>query len=136
MSKPKTYTLELTAEELEDPQWDWVRGRPTFRDSVTRLQDLREQARADRERDAMELPWSAQHPGGAWEFVTGSRFRFWHASERMVKLMSAAPELLEAVQAAKDLIDSWERGAKICYHARLVSTTQRALRKVETGVPE
>lgn len=136
----KTYTLELTAEEL---------GVVATSDSNVghvlrpKLFALREQARADREADDLRLPWrAAESPGSTHERT------FWYlhrhprgeipTTERVSKLMSAAPELLEAVKAA----DSWgaEQTAGTAWWTRWCKQVrpliERALRKVETGVPE
>jgi hypothetical protein len=130
----KVYTLTLTAEELEDRRWESLRGSSLSRVAI-QVAEQAEQARADRERDDMRLPWSAEEsvPGiGSWCVqMTGHRAYF--GSDRAAKLASAAPELLEAVQAVKQAFDMLGQCERFPMAARLI---ERALRKVETGVPE
>lgn len=132
----KIYTLELTAEELEFTR-KLVHNSPALSD---RLADLYSQAKADREADELRLPWRAEryttgNNGDDWEPVRrGYNLLDVGHSERAAKLMSAAPELLEAVQGM-------ERRFKLHHNSqrddeKLLSLIDRALRKVETGIPE
>lgn len=129
----RTYTLELTAEDLENV--DWVRGRkfstPTL---ASKLAELAERARADREADDLRLPWRFEAlprgPHVCWSPVGGAAVR----STEMAKLMSAAPELLKAVKR----LASFGAGAAMdtIWHQEVRPLIERALRKVETGIPE
>jgi hypothetical protein len=142
----KTYTLELTADELGDV--DAVRGRNfATPDLVDKLYKLAERAKLDRElaerqrqADELHLPWKAQYDEtyrtGWYVNSPGPTFARLHvacgsSSERAAKLMSAAPELLEAVKACALLDTRW--GAIAGPTRELIN---RALRKVETGEPE
>ncbi len=136
----KKYVLELTAEELTTVS-SRVRSHGKS-DVVGKLDALEAQAKADREADDLRLPWRAVHYGGSvtiggWTCVTGQvGGSQMGTAERAAKLMAAAPELLEAVQAFKDyMCDSL-----VDYDAptrnEVLRLTARALRKVETGVPE
>lgn len=135
----KTYTLELTAEELAQVK---VAIEPTAMPSsrVTpplerKLQAAWEATRADREADELRLPWRITEtvdPGWA---VVGAGSCCRPKSERAAKLMSAAPEL-------RDFAAYWysycspqvptpnNRGEE------LEKLHRRAMRKMETGVPE
>lgn len=134
-NKKKTYTLELTAEELDE---HLVKGY-TLSAIDRRLDELKMQAKSDREQADLRLPWGVKTNGTRF-YVQGSNAAECNicvASEAAAKLMSAAPELLEAVRAwmkrYEDLSGEvpWDPEA---YHCVGLST--RALRKVETGVPE
>lgn len=154
MSK-KTYTLELTAEELE--RWDRC-GMP---DWFKRVDDLKLKARADREADELRLPWRARlHAdtrcsGWLVEYTQASHGgvypETWWCSgreamaapgEAVAKLASAAPELLEAVTAVKEFwvwarTDNRLSGEAWQWVRDTVNPAVcRALRKVETGEPE
>jgi hypothetical protein len=122
----KRYTLELTERELGDCIV-----------INNRIERLRAQAKADRERDDLELPWKAvQHAERRWG-VRSSGKDYWmpQPTERQAKLMSAAPELLEAVKC----FAGWYRAAfksSMDGNDEVERLIDRALRKVETGVPE
>jgi len=131
VSKPKTYTLEIPADELEE----WRTAGPRRCDLLRRLDTLATQAKADREADDLRLPWRAQcAPGICW-MVKDSCGRAFDLenSERAAKLMSAAPELLEAVRAA----NRWRQGmpAGGTWERNVQPLIDRAIRKVETGIP-
>jgi hypothetical protein len=132
----RVYTLELTADELESYLHGTERkGREAVYGG---LKKLYEQACADRERDDLRLPWrierSCSLPDAAFERVRfGDGLAVSAPSERAAKLMSAAPELLEAVQAVKRWIAA---GQMLRQLHSLVEVLDRALRKVETGIPE
>lgn len=143
MSK-KVYTLELTAEELEGFSFCWTYTGDAPKERIaatsTKLEQLRKQAKADREADEMRLPWKAVGgANGVWDCIADdfpSRIKSPYVrTERAAKLMSAAPELLEAVRACKA---HWDCSAaddeRLGYVAQ--AAIDRALRKVETGVPE
>jgi hypothetical protein len=125
MSK-KVYTLELTAEELAN----W-RDRAGGCSILKKVQDVADQARVDREADELRLPWKYDSRSGDNCLLSpGWYSRF--PSKSAACLASAAPELLEAVQAAKKYIDyrgDWDLDIAC-------DKINRALRKVETGVPE
>lgn len=126
----KTYTLELTAEEVMGLN----RDRLGLSDNSTwaKLAPLVEQARADREADELRLPWRAIgavcHSNDGRTDGPGT-YCGYAASEPAAKLMSAAPELLEAVRA-------WMRTYPKATLGNCVALSDRALRKVETGIPE
>lgn len=139
----KTYTLELTAEELEafdDARFgeDWNQGdKATL---VRKISAARSQARAAREADELRLPWRAVGtPDNLLNDECRNSRRHFRVTnregdlnlftERAAKLMSAAPELLEAVRA-------WMRTYPKATLGNCVALSDRALRKVETGIPE
>ena len=135
----KRYTLELTAEEL----LPYAGKRP---DSwlAEKLVKLAEQATADREAAELRLPWRAVDmvneygdralkpaPDATWAvLVLGNAM---YRTERQAKLMSAAPELLEAVKGAKRHLKDMDDYSQTGWLTTLI---ERALRKVETGTPE
>lgn len=124
--KPKTYTIELTADQLDQLTATYIRG-----DIQKKVVAAAEQARADREGPDLRLPWgwSGGHPDSHHYLVLADG---WHAvmpSAEAAALASAAPLLLEAVRAAKRLCDSWDLGVKYCYDGALVGAVDRALRK-------
>lgn len=133
----KKYTLELTAEEAASMMQP---GQPGVPSSVFyKLEALAKQAKADREADELRLPWRvdslADRHGIAFEAPEyGSLCRLLHPniSLRAAKLMSAAPELIEAVEACKEQIER-DPGFRAPVVVQLI---ERALRKVETGTPE
>lgn len=132
----KTYTLELTAEELENI--DWVRGRKFSTPEIAcKLYDLQQQARQDRAADELRLPWRVGQCDNHY-FVLGPVSPEGNRSERAAKLMSAAPELLEAVQAWMHRYHEldctsveWDLAGQ-----KAVKLSERALDKVRTGIPE
>ncbi len=131
----KTYTLELTAEEAMN--WDAMEG---YKKVSAKLAALEKQARLDRAQDDLRLPWSADSKQRVRMSDPCGYLHTQCPSDRVAKLMSAAPELLEAVQAMKEMGFSqgqngewvWAKGKS--YH--IGKLVDRALRKVETGVPE
>lgn len=138
----KTYTLELTADELDG----WADADPSIGDASERkLIALAKHARADREAADLRLPWRAvktTYPDGHgfsntwWVEPPAS----WGWSERGAKLAAATAELLEALKRA----DAWfsnsalemNRIAFDGWVSNVKGTIDRAFRKVETGVPE
>lgn len=130
MSK-KTYTLELTAEELR--RLDERGYAATCGAIADKLEKLRDQAKADREQDELRLPWRAQEcQAGMWLCVPvdGGELPL---SERATKLRAAAGELLSAVMAARDYYNA---GSRLVAWKDVDALIERALRKVSTGVPE
>ena len=137
----KTYTLDLTAEELEI--------LATRADGHTvpdeKVRKLHAKARADRERNDLRLPWRAKLASAIGDYNAPTRAtwvvvdepqrgggQIIYRTEAAARLMSAAPELLEAVQLVKE---QWLRDP--AGKAPVVATAiERALRKVETGEPE
>ena len=129
----RKYVLELTAEELKS----YLHGTErTGREAVySGLKKLYEQAVADREADELRLPWSAVecNTKGKW-LVLDCEAMQGRVSERAAKIRAAGHDLLEAVQAVKSFMtgcggsEKWER--------TITPLIQRALKKVETGVPE
>lgn len=141
MSK-KTYTLELTAEELLEE------GKPWGAHALQKLVVLANQAKADREADELRLPWHTEwvnrHSGTMAVYAPsngGITPLSMTLPERAAKLMSAAPELLEAVKAANGHMTGPRGRGCVCRcpvtdgHADGCPIA-RALRKVETGIPE
>lgn len=128
----KTYTLELTAEEVEYLHLAGTVPEGAPREVLAKVRALRDQAFADREANELRLPWGAKKIDGLWT-VVGSVSVDWAISARAARLMSAAPELLEAVQALKVWRDDSE-GFDL--PSPLLDCIRRALRKVETGTPE
>lgn len=142
----KKYVLELSAEELESldkyrklsgtvltatkEQLDKVDGR---------VSALIAQAKADRADDELRLPWRAKRTmhsdGPAW-WVEPWSMNGW--SEGAARLASAAPELLEAVKAVERYmsLNGPEFALRGRWHHEIVPLLERAMRKVETGVPE
>lgn len=135
MSKPRVYRLELTAEELETYV---VKGNHSH--VYSRAKEALQQARADREADELRLPWKVYRTDcrdyKTWTVSDGKDNLGWgHAgqyTEAQVKLMSAAPELLEAVQA----VVRWLPDMNIDYDTAVQPLIERALRKVDSGIPE
>lgn len=140
MSERK-YTLELTADELVKLSkcypHDYIVGLGF------KLSQLRAQADEDREADDIGLPWYTNESRtdlGWWKlYRTGTAGPVGPSgvmSERAAKLMSAAPELLEAVEAWK----AWDETGFDDLNAERLAAARaavaRALRKVATGVPE
>lgn len=124
----KKYTLELTAEELEGSAQFGGYNAHQF---DKKLDALRKQARQDRAAAELRLPWRVGQCDNHY-FVLGPISPEGNRSERAAKLMSAAPELLEAVNAVKayhecDTKFDWNQCMK---------WIDRALRKVSTGIPE
>ena len=128
----KKYTLELTEEELS-----YYEGSDSAAITVDRrLREMAKQAKADRERNTMRLPWSAGPDGRGWAVRFAGYTTGLPHNEYVAKLMSAAPELLEAVSA----FNSWRHKLPAnTYDSEwkdVHTLIVRALRKVETGVPE
>lgn len=145
MSK-KVYTLELTAEELDECSFFVPASKGEA--MADKLKPLREQARRDRKADELRLPWRVRREDcqnfKTWTVMDGRENLGWGTAgqytQAQVKLMSAAPELLEAVQAmaAAGVVDRGDR-RWIYYDGighDIGTLVSRALRKVETGVPE
>lgn len=138
----RTYTLELTAEELA--ALGAVGGLDNkasgdAKDAINgRLYALVAQAKADREADELRLPWRAARNGpSAWGVYVSESNGFVPAptTERAAKLRSAAPELLEAVKAV--FAYRHPPGAKgDPWYREVAPLIERALRKVDTGLPE
>jgi hypothetical protein len=126
----KTYTLELTAEELKNVEA--VRGRACPPALVRKLYELADQARADCEVDELLLPWTAQKDDTMRDLWLVIPHSYRGYGERAAKLASAAPELLSAVQAWEDYDESEDAADE----ERARRLTERALRKIETGTPE
>lgn len=128
----KTYTLELTAEELEKLKVaDGASGSLALK-----VCDLRIRAAADREQDDLRLLWKASHDHHerVWwvepKLISGDSRDY--STAAMAKLMSAAPELLEAVKA----VDEYHRNISATRWEPIRPLIERALRKVESGIPE
>lgn len=148
MSKKKMYTLQvpLSADDLLDDhsRLDRLRGYGgPVGEIVLHLMELQRQAKADREADDLRLPWrvrrTVHESHKTWTVMDGEENLGWGTigqyTEAQVKLMSAAPELLEAVQAMRDwAINGFAKGTN--WDTRVEPIVQRALRKVSTGVPE
>jgi hypothetical protein len=131
MTKTKTYTLELTAEELD--QLD-VSSLQRLDSACTRILKLREQARSDRQGGDLRLPWSAkQDADGVWWVHDSLPEDDIDWTAEMCKLMAAAPELLDAVKYFKRVA---ERDGFWSLPPGLMSVVDRALRKVKSGIPE
>lgn len=138
----KTYTLEVTAEELAAlgavGGLDNEASREAKNAITERLYGLVEKTKAERERDQLRLPWkvpevTAQQHGAVLN-ADGVCVSFC-GTTRARRLASAAPELLEAVQAARE----WMRQPGRSTRPRtsdVEALIERALRKVETGIPE
>ncbi len=127
MTNNKTYTLELTADELV--------GRPGSEEGclsgIRKLHELAAKARADREENELWLPWcTAVATDGELEMFDSAPdwVRKW--TDKQLRLQSAAPELLEAVKAAQAYMTG--EGDRTTF----IMLTDKALRKVETGTPE
>jgi hypothetical protein len=138
MSK-KTYTLELTAEELEKfgmsaaPKWDWF---------FERIGELQKKAARDREADELRLPWRMYDGTSPDSRPACADYKCpsCQGTPAMRRLVLAAPELLEAVQAIPRTVHAArtaEYPAKCLDALRtLEAAAYRALRKVSTGLPE
>lgn len=128
----KTYTLELTADELADMDYGFA-GPKAICDKV---EALAAKARLDREQSDLRLPWRAHQRhichDRAWSVLDSEYGN--PATEAAVKLQSAAPELLEAVKAMQRCWANDDGSNE--YVEVVVPLIKRALRKVETGVPE
>lgn len=132
----RTYTLELTAEEL----LTCARGIG-IREGLVRekVMPLIEQAKADREADELRLPWRAEdlYNGAAIVKFGNGFFSTDIYGRRAANLMSAAPELFEAVKAFDRLVTrQWHKPDWATYEREVVPLIDRALRKVESGQPE
>jgi hypothetical protein len=137
----KIYRLELTAEELEGlPGSCYINDKSV----VAKLSALVEQARVDRERDDLRLPWEwvdvpsdapsrygYDRPGCAELKCPGCQ-----GTLRMKRLVFASPELLEAVQAVKEYDLRNLHPSAVEYRKTVAPLIDRALRKVETGQAE
>ncbi len=140
--REKTYSMELTAEEVD------ALGKLYPHISATigqRVFALEEAVRADREAADLRLPWSAVQDRSACDGRRTSRVLTYGAevtwyTPAAAKLMSAAPELLEAVKAVRTWILNarHENGGTQPnqFGSGHLPAIERALRKVETGVPE
>jgi hypothetical protein len=132
----KKYTLELTATEVWALSGTRLAGSGELREVRGKLAALDRQAVADRDAGELRLPWTAVRLSDSrWDVTGGGPDHYVVQSERAAKLMSAAPELLEAVKyisaiASRDSQGFWS------LPPGLLSLVERALRKVETGVPE
>ncbi len=139
----KTYTLELTAEDLKDlPGTNLTAWGAIYR----KLQGVAERAAADREQAELRLPWRAHNDGLAandprsWLVSNAGHDVTWR-TERAAKLMSAAPELLEAVKLVNEFFTGKHGRGCVCGCPVIDGHTGdcligRALRKVATGIPE
>lgn len=137
-NKKKTYTLELTAEELEHVR-PFLTGKYNKYEEayVAKVQALQEQAKSDREQSDLRLPWCADKGDmrAHWTVRDAHGSNAQWRCEAAAKLMSAAPELLEAVKALYGLT-KWSIEAPDNRVGDACALARRALRKVETGVPE
>jgi hypothetical protein len=140
MSEPKKYVLELSAEEL-DPLKNLAHRSVSLADKLARAFEA---AEADREAEDLRLPWRVSQGGDGQFYVEIGALHWRSPSARVAKLMSAAPELLEAVKAA-DAYPTEQHmeckcGAGEDWDGEWMRTVQplidRAIRKVATGVPE
>lgn len=117
------------------------------RDEVidAKLDALWASTRADREGDDLRLPWTVtdfgEHRGGKLGIRGKDGFAVVsYASDRAAKLMSAAPELLDACKLIPALVHAARtenvatRLEALCVELERIA--YRALRKVESGVPE
>lgn len=140
----KTYTLELTAEELEQQKIS------TMSPVDQKLSALRAQARADQAAADLRLPWRAVCCGewldgagqlrSSWMVHHNNGSSPWSglASKQSALLMSAAPELLEAVKGVRRWVNEMvEVGTmqEAEFRLQVKPLIERALRKVETGCP-
>lgn len=135
MSK-KTYTLELTAEELES-HYTTASMAPSAIDRKVAV--LVKQARLDREADELRLPWrvtKSESSTDTWMLwrPDGAGYSIASRDEKFLKLVSAAPELLEAVKAMERYLGPEDYSGP--YTRDVEALIERALRKVETGTPE
>ncbi len=137
----KTYTLELTSEEV-----DRIEEKGLDKSDVElrqKISAIRTAARLDRERDDLRLPWRAIDNGSGgvpWAVrrCGDGENCYTMLNGPAAKLMSAAPELLEAVQAVRRWAKMVEGGTilEAEYRLQCKPLLERALRKVETGTPE
>lgn len=136
MSK-KRYVLELTGKELQNV--DWVRGTKFATPEIAiKLYDLAKQAKADADHEDLRLPWRAELCRDEWYVRNADNTQ---PSIRAFRLMSAAPELFEAVQAMRGYMGSdyqdWPRFPEAHgLREGMMHLVERALRKAATGVAE
>jgi hypothetical protein len=131
----KTYHLELTAEEVEA----WANRVGNKMPIAVKLDALAEQARADRERDELRLPWRVCEQMGDHYVVFSGDADYRPAypkSAQVANLMSAAPELLEALKAVMQWADDTDADCQPSWSEDVRPYINRALKKVRTGVPE
>jgi glutamyl/glutaminyl-tRNA synthetase len=135
----KTYQLELTAEELADMYKYRGTVGPIYDRVIEKLNVLVEQAAEDREAKELKLPWSAsytttdnQDPRN-W-LVSDKGHNVTWRTERAAKLMSAAPELLDAVKAFRDYMS--DSCTDSLTREEVLTLMYKSLRKVNTGKPE
>lgn len=145
MSERK-YTLELTEDELGAivlaRAADGSANHPPSHTLSDKLYAAKAKAKADREADELRLPWRIERvDSGIAPYVrmvfgagSGSERVAIYAPEQVIRLMSAAPELLEAAKTAREAFHCDKPDCACCVDA--VDAIDRALRKVESGVPE
>lgn len=133
MSERK-YRLEMTAEELLAYAAQCEAVAPL----AEQMRAAIAQAKADREDDDMRLPWRAWSDSQRGWYMAGvGSTQLWAApSERAAKLASAAPELLEAVRAARHFWAARHERDWLQWERDVHPLVERALRKVELGQPE
>ncbi len=136
----KTYTLELTADEARVLCLHGVVPPGHGVSALEKVRALRDEVEADRKADELRLPWRVSIGScGNPEFFMGEKFERWSMPERLpaMRLMSAAPELLELARMVERVglgfvIEGRQSAAK----TEVMRLCRRALRKVETGIPE